>query len=212
MDCLLPPLDAAYDSEMHAAAHAWGLGDILWDPVAMVRAPCRGWDGLPRFARADGRVRRCRARAAQEAALRLGDGWDAGCAEGMALEPLLARGGGGGAEANVQYVHTAHLAATPALSSGDSGADASGCTVSTSGGGASGSMKRRWRARAGGAPVACCVPGCCELLDASAPGALNKYALRHRVCLPHLRAESVDTGGGPCRFCQARRASPAPKN
>ncbi len=37
---LLPSLldGGAYsDAEMHAAVHAWGLGDIAWDPFAMAR-------------------------------------------------------------------------------------------------------------------------------------------------------------------------------
>ena len=28
-------------AELHAAAHEWGLGDILWDPVAMARRGAR---------------------------------------------------------------------------------------------------------------------------------------------------------------------------
>ncbi len=67
-------------------------------------------------------------------------------------------------------------------------------------GGGSGKPRRRWARDA----TACCVPGCTEALS---PGvtALQKYALRHRLCLMHLRGDAVDTGEGPSRFCQARR-------
>jgi hypothetical protein len=121
--------------------------------------------------------------------------------DGAALEPLLARDGVAGAGEQP--------AASPALSgaahsSGDSGG-ATACTGSTGGGGGGGKPRRRWARDA----TACCVHGCTEPLS---PGvtALQKYALRHRLCLRHLRAERVDTAAGAQRFCQARRGGRLP--
>ena len=225
---LLPSLldGGAYsDAEMHAAVHAWGLGDIAWDPFAMARrGVCAqnctfvlflvglvftGCLSVP-----------CAAAAArQEAVLRAteGDGWDAcgGGGDAAMLEPALAAGAvaRGGVLTAPETMSAGASALRPSdgapTSSGDSaGAGDTGGTVSTGSGSVTRHLKWRWRGR-GAAPMAmaCSVPGCCAVLEAGGNGVLHKYALRHRMCLPHLRADVVDTADGPCRFCQARAAA-----
>jgi hypothetical protein len=152
----------------------------------------------------------------QEAVLRAteSDGWDAcgGGGDAAMLEPALAAGAGarGGVLAAPETMSAWASALRPSdgapTSSGDSaGAGDTGGTVSTGSGSVMRHLKWRWRGR-GAAPMAmaCSVPGCCAVLEAGGNGVLHKYALRHRMCLPHLRADVVDTADGPCRFCQAR--------
>jgi hypothetical protein len=164
----------------------------------------------------------CAAAAArQEALLRAteSNGWDAcgGGGDAAMLEPALAVGAGArggvlppGAPENTSgnadaYVRPSDGAPT---SSGDSAGGAAGDTGGTVSTG-SGSLVRRlkwpWRGR-GAAPTACSVPGCFATLEGG-NGVLHKYALRHRMCLAHLRADVVETVDGPCRFCQARRGA-----
>jgi hypothetical protein len=227
---LLPPgLDGgAYsDAEMHAAVHEWGLGDIAWDPFAMARRGVCAQIALlcfPGGACFHGCLSvPCAAAAArQEAVLRAteGDGWDAcgGGGDAAMLEPALAAGAGarGGVlpPAPAQNASGDNNALRPSggapTSSGDSagGAGETGGTVSTGSGSLVRRLKWPWRGRGAArrGATACTVPGCSATLEGG-NGVLHKYALRHRMCLTHLRADVVETVDGPCRFCQARRGA-----